>query len=120
MSMYYRLYRRRHYLYLAALFLGLFCLFVYRSNSYPTESNPEADYKKYKEKKSLNKNNEKINNENEENNYEKKKDENNEKKKQRVNIFNYKIPEQCNGCPGENGQAVYLTVKYPDYLFSSC
>lgn len=28
----------------------------------------------------------------------------------RINIFTYVEPEPCNGCPGEMGQAVRLTV----------
>jgi len=27
-----------------------------------------------------------------------------------INMQNYKIPEPCHGCPGENGSPVYLTV----------
>ena len=27
-----------------------------------------------------------------------------------INMQNYKIPEPCRGCPGENGSPVYLTV----------
>ena len=76
--MYYKLYRRRNYIYVG-LFLAVFICYLYVANSGDTKKQYEQGYR---EKRSG----------------------------ERVNINNYKIPEPCIGCPGENGKPVYLNV----------
>ena len=60
--MYYKLYRRRRYIYMIALFIGIFLI---------------------------------INTKN---------------RKPAITIESYTEPDPCVGCPGENGQGVFLAV----------
>lgn len=90
--MYYKLYRRRHYIYIGAVFLGVFFYLTYKSHTIDYENiNAESNYEKYKGKAGKDNNN-KIN------------------RKPRITMETYKEPDPCVGCPGENGQGVYLTV----------
>ena len=80
--MYYRLYRRRHQIYLA---IGLILvILVFTRNSSKDNSDHAAV---------LNKNG-----------------------VPRINMQNYVPPPQCGDCPGENGAAVYLTVRFSKIL----
>jgi hypothetical protein len=75
------------------VFLGL--IFLIRNNSTRSSfgTNDEADYLKYKKRKADQELLEKL-----------------EKVKPRISMQTYVEPKPCNGCPGENGAAVYLTV----------
>ena len=91
--MYYKLYRRRHYIYIGAVFLGIFLYLTYKSHTIDYENgNVESNYENYKGK-SGNDNNKNKN-----------------IRKSRITMETYKAPDPCVGCPGENGQGVYLTV----------
>ena len=96
--MYYKLYRRRHYIYAALVFLGIVYLIRNNSTRSSIGTNDEADYLKYKKRKTDEKLVEKIQN-----------------VKPRINMQTYVEPKPCNGCPGENGGAVYLTVKIDQF-----
>lgn len=86
--MYYKLYRRRYYIYTGLAILLLIFLFYKNQES-------KANYEKYKQY---------VENSNNDNN--------NRRKGARININTYQTPPPCDGCPGENGKAVYLTVSF--------
>jgi len=96
--MYYKLYRRRHYIYAALIFLGI--VFLIKNNSTRTSfgTNDDADFVKYKKRKAYEELSEKI-----------------QDVKPRINMQTYVEPKPCNGCPGENGGPVYLTVNQINY-----
>ncbi|CAF1161265.1 unnamed protein product [Rotaria sp. Silwood1] len=82
--LYWFLYRRRNKLLI--VLMTIFCIvFFFYGNEYKVSS--ENKKQKDKQKKIV------------------------EKQKIRINRETYTIPEQCRGCPGENGQGVQLTAE---------
>lgn len=106
MSIYYKIYRRRQYVYAAAIFLSvLFTISVLnkpseydssgsgsgprrrgaRGGDIDLKDKPDPDLNKIPPIQPL---------------------------AGRININTYVEPETCKGCPGENGQGVSLTVRF--------
>lgn len=88
--MYYKLYRRRKYIYFGILTLGIVVL-ILKSNSSNTYTNN-------------------VNDKVDEKNKDKDGEPHHPQKSQRINMKTYVEPEPCLGCPGENGAAVFLSV----------
>lgn len=78
---YYRIYRRRQYIYFAAFIFGLILLINLKKNGPPKDTH------------NIKRNSNEV-----------------------ININNYVEPEPCIGCPGENGKAVYLSVRLIYYF----
>lgn len=87
--MYYRLYRRRAYIYILVAFIVVYFLLTRSGDT--NENLAKNSEKPLKNFPAAN--------------------ENGMKKKSRISMSNYVQPEPCKGCPGENGAAVYLSVK---------
>lgn len=92
MSLYYKLYRRRHYVYLAGLFISMLFIISLLNNNKPSEGTSAV------------RNEGRVidNNQNPVKGAKKAAGE-------RINMNNYVEPPQCVGCPGENGAGVKLT-----------
>jgi hypothetical protein len=95
--MYYKLYRRRQYIYLAAICIGILLMISMLSKPTVTDDDRlmmmnrrDNDGGGGQQQQQELLRNERI---------------------ERINMNNYVEPEQCKGCPGENGQAVSLTVR---------
>lgn len=106
MSLYYKLYRRRHYVYLAAICASVMLVFLILNGEKPESGlnddggmpRPGADNGHdggVKARSGVGTGGG---------------DASRKKAKERINIHTYVEPEQCKGCPGENGAAVVLTV----------
>ena len=109
--MFYKLYRRRKFIYIGLFLLGV--LFLAFNQNLPASNENRIKSLNYKiENDEFNKN-PNVNNQNlnlvpnpnlnpmhnlKQNNG-------------RINMQNYVEPEPCVGCPGENGNAVFLSVK---------
>lgn len=93
MSLYYKLYRRRHYVYFAGLFISMLFIISLLNNK-PSEGTSAV------------RNEGRVidNNQNPVKGAKKAAGE-------RINMNNYVEPPQCVGCPGENGAGVKLTVR---------
>jgi hypothetical protein len=98
--MYYKLYRRRKFIYISLLLLAILA-FVLKSNS-PNNTNRNIIINEDEK--------------DEERNHEEIKD----GSSKRINMENYKEPEPCVGCPGEGGNPVFLSVSFNSiFLFLS-
>lgn len=108
MSIYYKIYRRRQYVYMAAIFLSV--LFTISILSKPTTYEPNEPSRRRGKLSANNNNNDGEGGE--QNNPIERPGEKlvAQPNAQRININNYVEPEQCSGCPGENGRGVTLTV----------
>lgn len=98
MSLYYKLYRRRHYVYLAGLFISMLFIISLLNNNKPSEGTSAV----------RNAGRVVDNNQNPVKGAKKAAGE-------RINMNTYVEPPQCVGCPGENGAGVKLTVRTPFY-----
>ena len=87
-KMYYKLYRRRQYIYLLAAVFGVIFLYNYRPSISSTSASSSRDDESPHHAKKLE----------------------NLADDPEITILTYKEPEPCKSCPGENGQAVVLTV----------
>ena len=87
--MYYKLYRRRQYIYLIAAVFGVIFLYNYRPSFSNTSSGQDGEEPRHAE------NSGNVAGDDSE-----------------ITILTYKEPEPCKTCPGENGQAVILTVSH--------
>jgi polyferredoxin len=98
--MYYKLYRRRKFIYISLLLLGILA-FVWKSNS---PNNTKNNIIKNEDEKDVEPSGEEIK----------------DHRLKRINMENYKEPEPCIGCPGEGGSPVFLSVSlYSLFLFFS-
>lgn len=85
--MYYKFYRRRQYIYLIATIFGFLFIFNYRDSLLPSFSSSSSSSRD-SNARALGESGDDS----------------------EINMLNYKPPEPCVDCPGENGQPVYLTV----------
>ena len=97
--MYYKLYRRRKFIYIGLAAFGILVLLL---NQSPSNEQPKSGSKKEDEANHLNNldypdhpDHPVV-----------------ENKKQRINMRTYVEPEPCLGCPGENGAGVHLSVRH--------
>lgn len=97
MSLYYKLYRRRHYVYLAGFFISMLFIISLLNNKPPEGTSAVRNDAKVVD-----------NNQNSVKGAKK-------AAGGRINMNTYVVPPQCVGCPGENGAGVKLTVRMPFY-----
>lgn len=79
--MYYKLYRRRQYIYFGAIIVAI--IFLLSANRKSDSDDSDRRVKNFKKRNDAG----------------------------RININTYVEPEPCKGCPGENGSPVYLNVR---------